>query len=473
MIFVPLPYIIDEMRIFFLFIIGFSISGFAQDHKNVFLLDNWNTDTLLALSSGIVYNETWGFVQDGREYGVIGSTEGTHIFELTAENKLNPVAFVRGNYASPLVVHRDFHDYKGYLYAVCDEGNSSLQIIDLQYLPDSVHVVVNDSINFGRVHNIFIDSSSALLYACTFTPVVGNPSSSFTSINVFSLADPLNPVKVFDGFEEIAEVHDAYVVNDTAFLNCGFDGLRIYDFSTPQQPQLLGTLSIYQDQGYNHSGWLSPDRKFYYFIDETNGKQIKKIAISNISNPTLVGLFGTNFLEESVAHNIMATDNLLFVSYYNEGLRIFDTRYKPPREVAHYDTYPDDDPYKMHGAWGVYSLLPSGRILVSDRKYGLFLFHFDHEIFTIPPSPNVFTAFPNPAQANEEVIFRFNERNIKQVRFYLVNKLGQQIYSETFDHQDYWTLRLNLAQGTYNYSVYYENHLGDVSLKQGQILVVE
>ena len=445
----------------------------SQLSKNVFLLDNWTTDTLAISQNGTKFNETWGFLHNGIEYGVIGSTEGTHIFELTNDDRLNPVAFVRGNFSSPQVVHRDYHDYKGYLYAVCDEGNSSLQIIDLSYLPDSVHVVVNDSVNFGRVHNIFIDSSSALLYACIFTPNMGNPTFSYTSIKVFSLADPLNPVEVFGGFQDIAEVHDAHVVNDTAYLNCGFDGLRIYNFANPSNPVLLGSLQIYQDQGYNHSGWLSPNRKTYYFVDETGGKRLKKVDVSDVSNPTITALFGSNFLNNSIAHNVMANANLIFVSYYNEGLRIFDTRFQPPREIAYYDTYPTQDSYKMNGAWGVYSLLPSKRILVSDIQNGLFLFHFDHHVFEAPPSKDIFRVYPNPSKHGEQVIFRFNERDITKIRFYLFDNLGKLVYTMESKEQDYWTLSLELAAGSYNYSVYYQNSLQQESLRQGHVVVMD
>ena len=41
--------------------------------------------------------------------------------------------------------HRDYHDYQAYLYAVSDEGASSLQIIDMSTLPDSVSLVYDSS----------------------------------------------------------------------------------------------------------------------------------------------------------------------------------------------------------------------------------------------------------------------------------------------------------------------------------------
>lgn len=446
----------------------------GQDYKNVFLLDNWFVDTLVSGPGDLVFNETWGFVQDQREYAVIGSTEGTHFFEITDQDKLNPVGFIRGKFSSPQVIHRDFHDYAGYLYAVCDEGSSSLQIIDLQFLPDSVVIAHEDSTSFGRVHNIFIDSSSALLYACTFTPIESNPSLQSTSMKVFSLTDPLNPQEVFGGFEHISEVHDAYVVNDTAYLNCGFDGLHIYNFANPTNPVLIGSKTVYQDQGYNHSGWLSPNKETYYFVDETAGKRIKKVDVTDPSNPSISALFGTNWLDESTAHNIMVTDDLIFAAYYGEGFRVFDTRFQPPKEVAHYDTYDTADPLSsMNGAWGVYAFLPSKRLLVSDMKNGLFLFDFDINLFSIVPSKLSFNVFPNPASSGQEVVFRFNDKGISKIRFYLYDNLGKLIHSVVSNHQDYWTVKLPLASGSYNYTVYYEDYLGDQTLKQGRLIVLD
>jgi hypothetical protein len=47
-----------------------------------------------------------------------------------------------------------------------------------------------------------------------------------------------------------------------------------------------------------------------------------------------------------------------------------------PKRVGYYDTYPDSE-ILFRGAWGIYAFLPSGRLLVSDRKHGLFLLGYD------------------------------------------------------------------------------------------------
>ena len=69
-------------------------------------------------------------------------------------------------------------------------------------------------------------------------------------------------------FTAVNYVHDCYVTNDTAFLNCGFDGLQVYNFATIP-PLQLGLMDFYAGQGYNHSGWLYEDKSKYVLIDES------------------------------------------------------------------------------------------------------------------------------------------------------------------------------------------------------------
>ena len=82
---------------FYLLAILFSMSLTAQQ---IDLLYHWE-DTSLPPSSAHnnTYNEVWGFEQDGREYGVIGSTMGTHFFDVTDKNNITPVDFIPGKCA--------------------------------------------------------------------------------------------------------------------------------------------------------------------------------------------------------------------------------------------------------------------------------------------------------------------------------------------------------------------------------------
>jgi choice-of-anchor B domain-containing protein len=442
----------------------------AQSSKNVTLLDHW-TDNSLISSQNIRFNEVWYFQRNNREYAIIGSTEGTHFFEIMPDDKLRNVGFIQGDFPSAQVHNRDFRDFGDYVYAVADQGeNSALQIINIAALPDSVYLEKTDSTNWNRVHTLCIDSESELLYACTFRPPLGHPDWVYRPMKVFSLADPLNPELVFSGFDNIAEVHYAYVRGDTAYLNCGFDGLRIYHFANPSAPVLLGSLTVYNDQGYNHSGWLSEDGKTYFFTDETDGRRIKMVDVSDISNPTIIRLFGTSNFQNAVAHHIIPVGDLLYVSYYNEGLRIFDTR-SPVKEVAHYDTYPLQNNFNMNGAWGVYPFRNGTRILVSDRSFGLFLFGFDYAVFAAERNSDELLLFPNPVTQGTQFSVIVNENVVSELSAKVFDSAGNLVSDATFPNQSFAVFSANWAQGVYHVVLRFRNYLGEEEERGVKVVV--
>ena len=120
------------------------------------LLYNWQDTTLTpSWQYDNTYNEIWGVQINGAEIAIIGTTAGTHFFDVTNPATATEVAFVAGAYIGDGVVHRDYHDYQGYLYAVCDEGwgISTLQIIDMSNLPNSVNVIYDSDSLFSKTHN--------------------------------------------------------------------------------------------------------------------------------------------------------------------------------------------------------------------------------------------------------------------------------------------------------------------------------
>lgn len=444
----------------------FPTLAFGQGSFNVELLDHWSDDNLMANSTNVRYNDCWGYTQDGIEYALAGSTEGTHVFQISDDGKFTFIDSVAGQFQSTMVIHRDIKTYQHYAYAVCDEGESSLQIIDLSYLPDSVHVVTNDH-SFKRVHNLFIDEENALMYACLITAPVGIVSPMI----VFSLADPENPVAVYSGLTGIPEVHDAYVRDNIAFLNCGVDGIRVYDFTDVANPIFLHNLNFYQDQGYNHQGWLSPDGTKYVFGDETSGAQLKLCSVDAASEVTIEKKFGTNWEDGSVAHNIVITNEFAYVAYYNEGLRIYDLRTPFPTEIAYYDTYPIEEPlFKMQGAWGIYASYPSGRLLVSDRHTGLYLMDFNEELFTVSTGNDV-DVFPNPIVDGQPLTIKFNIEDFEDLEIKVYNYLGQIVDQTSIENQSYTEMTLDLATGMYIVRIKYVDYLGEQVFLQKKILI--
>ncbi len=456
-----------RVSIFFLFFTHL-LSG--QEIKNITLLDNWHEDSLITSSTLVRYSGCWGFNQDDEEYAIIGSTEGSHFFMLTTTNTLQPAGFIEGRFNSAQVIHREYKTYQHYAYAICDEGSSSLQIIDLSHLPDSVVKVadIQDS-NFGKVHNLFIDTANSLMYACLVTPIIGGIPQSLAPMRVFSLADPINPILLREGPSDIPEVHDCYVRDNIAILNCGFNGLRVYDCSNPVSPIYINNLPFYQDQGYNHQGWLSPDGATYVFADETTGKRLKKCAVGSDLSIQVTSLFGVNFEENSIPHNIMCTNDLAFVAYYNEGLRIFDLQHFD-REVGAFDTYTSESSFQMNGAWGIYSQYTSNRIIVSDRQNGLFLFDFDRSVFS-ESATDVFTCYPNPTAVGSSVMIRSPNDEIVEFTVELFDAVGKKVRSETVKNQSFLELDELHTGGSYHLRVTYENYLQDIMTENLKLVV--
>jgi len=454
---------------FISFILFFS-NIYGQNSLNIEFLDNWSDNTLISNSSGVRYSDCIGFERNGIEYAAIGSTEGIHFFKLTEENRLNEVDFIQGGLSATSVYTRDLKIYDDYLFAVCDQGGG-LQVIDLTFLPDSAVMVMQNDSTFAQVHNLFLDNENALMYACSINPKVGGILQGEIPLQVYSIADPLNPVLVYSGPAGLNEVHDAHVRNSIAYLNCGFDGLRVYDFTNPSAPILLQNLNIYPNQGFNHQGWMSPNGRTYIFSDETLGSRLKKCEVNVDNTVTIKTQFGTNFNENSVAHNVVLTNDFAFVAYYNEGLRIYDSRYSLPKEIAFYDTYLQESNFKLNGVWGIYAEYSSGRIIISDRQSGLFLLNFDRPIFT-SNNNTAFTLYPNPAESAENLVFKLNDSEISSFTATVIDCKGKKLFSESFNNQNYAVIQSRLSQGAYFVQLVYLDQWGD-EIKTTKKLIVQ
>ena len=327
---------------------------------NINLLFNWSDSTLPINSLGGSYTDVYGVAINGGEYAVIGSTMGAHIIDVTNPSQSYEAAFVPGAFQGSLVTHRDYFHMDNYLYAVCDQGSSTLQIIDLSNLPNSVTIIYDTDSLISTTHNIFIDTLNKKLYT--------------TSGKVFDISDPINPSFLFHmGFF----YHDLYVENDTGYFNCFSNGLQIYEMTT-NSPQYLGSLTSYPDQGTNHSGWKKDS--IYIMADENGGLSLKVIDVSDLNNLQVIALFNSGVLPSpAVPHNLIIRDNFVYVSYYCDGLQVFDiSNPNNPIKVGYYDTYPSIYCSGFKGNWGVDPQLPSGIILVSDVQSGLFILEFDY-----------------------------------------------------------------------------------------------
>ncbi|MEM9849641.1 MAG: choice-of-anchor B family protein [Bacteroidota bacterium] len=355
------------------------MAAFAQQGATALnLLGHWQDSTLVGSSFyDNTYNEVWGIARNGHEYAIIGSTAGTHFIDVTDPKAPVEAFFIRGAESGGRIIHRDYHDYGDFLFAVADEGRSTLQIIDLSNLPTSIEVVYDAANLFSQAHNIFIDDVQGRLY--TFATTGG--TSSFSPLRIYDISQTptiqLLATHSTFGNVRVSHVHDGYVSNHRAFLNCGNDGFLIVDFSDAEKPVVQDYLSpvAYPQAGYNHSGWLGSDCDYYYMADENWGMAMKVVDVRTAGEVEVIQLFDADATAStSIPHNQVVACDYLYASYYYDGLQVYDLSDPAnPQRVAYYDTSKRDHRRSYEGAWGVYPFLPSGNILVSDMQEGLFV----------------------------------------------------------------------------------------------------
>lgn len=389
---------------------------------------------------GIRYQSCWGWVHptDGREYGIMGSTAGTYIIDVT-----DPVNPVERDYVPHYQTDLIWHEYKtfgNYLYIISDDaGINTLQIADLSYLPDSVHVVYDGSNIFKQGHTLYIEGNKMYVGSVT------RSNGTFSSMAVYSLNNPVTPQllrNLNSDYSNIQHVHDMYVKNDTVYANCGYQGLFIFRYdSTANRFFQLGAMTSYIDQGYNHSSFLSEDRSTLYVCEEVpDGKSVKIVDVSTISNPNVVDTFYSN--RGCTPHNPYVKGDYLYIAYYMDGVYIYDiTTPTSPVRVGYFDTYPDNAPnsypgpaYK--GCWAVYTDLPSGVLLASDMQRGLFC--LAPSLSNIESGKLATTrVYPNPATDRLIVDLPYSPKNGRAVltdvsgRILFTAALGQYTVLET------------------------------------------
>lgn len=432
------------------------------------LLGHWADTTLPgSVFHDNVYNEIWGFEVNGHSYAVVGSTYGTHFIDVTDPSNLFEKARFEGKASGEFIVHRDYHDYKGYLYAVCDEGSSSLQIFDISQLPDTVSLVKDDNSQIVTSHNIFIDTTHARMYSfATSSPLPGVNNG----VAVYDLSNPLDPqhLKSFRDFGSIqpSHIHDGYIRDHIAFLNCERKGLAIVDFEDLNNPEILGILphGNYLQAGYNHSGWPNDDCSFYYMADETWGMDLKAVDLRNIPDLEVSTYFDTESGNpNSIPHNQVVACDYLYVSYYHEGLQVYDISNPAfPEKVLYYDTSEEPETRNYRGAWGVFPFLSSGNILVSDMQEGLFIlkgidsgcqpnaalkpcnegisnlaFNTNSQQFNLYPNPSygqLFVQFPSGTEILKivditgNIVFQLNVNGLKKDEISLPDDIRSGIY---------------------------------------------
>ncbi len=431
----------------------------AQEMLNVTLFGSWDTDTLPTHSFG-TFNDIWGYAAKGREYIFMGSAAYIHIFDVTDPSNIVLIDEIPGG---DQTVWRDMKTYQDRLYAVSDGTLEGLIIIDLSDLPNSVSKTYHSNEFFGNSHNIFIDQSTGRLY------------TSNHPMQVLDLTQDLDKPTLLASLSLPAGggPHDLTVKNNAGFLSSGFDGLFIYDFTNLDNPLLVASQVT---NGYNHSNWPSEDGSFLIVAEEIAlGLPLLTIDLSNLASGEVeimkefkFPLLAPDHLD-ATPHNPYILGDYAYVSYYEDGVQIFDVSDPTnPTRAAYIDTYPQNVQYNGYaGCWGVYPFLPSGNIFASDMDNGLFSFEANLPTTGVKhPKLDIdyLAVFPNPAE--DVLTLELHNARQSEVQITLTDMIGKALISQPFSWQGEAKHSLDIspfAKGMYVLSI--QNETGISSKK--------
>jgi len=367
--------------------------------------------TCVANSTNVCANDVWAYVSpSGREYAILGLRVGTGFVDVT--NPWSPV--VVGAISDASSIWSDMKTYGHYAYNMNETGGG-MQIIDLSQIdPPARTVTLVGALtqsNLQTSHTMAVNTDSGHAYLCG-----SNVNPGKLRLVAVSLANPAVPVIVGQSLESVY-VHAAQVVSYTsgpyagreiAFCYCGSAGLKILDVTNKANMFTMSTI-VYPNTSYCHQGELTEDRRYVLIddeLDENNGLVATTttyvVNVENLSSPQFVTSFTNG--QPAIDHNQMIRGNFTYQADYTTGLRIYDiSNVNNAHEVGFFDTYPFNNSRSFNGAWGVYSRLPSGVVLVSDMQGGLFVLNPADAIGAICAAPDTPMAETNPVPKNRYI----------------------------------------------------------------------
>ena len=344
----------------------------AQLNANLRSNINYDTDV----------NDVWGYVApDGTEYAIVGLLRGISIVSLEDPDNAVEVARVEGDRSN----WRDMKSFGEYVYAVADEGNDGLTVIDMRDIANGNVSSRNNTYplgttTFARAHNIYIDTLSGRAFTAGGSRQIRDGGVLVFDLNV---DDPMTPDLVALGPPIYA--HDVYVNNDTMYTSEIYRGdLAVYDISEIGErggAVELGRVRTPFD--FTHNAWTTDNGRYIFTTDEEADAPVAVYDLSDKRDIQLLDEYRpwNSLFTGTIPHNAHVINNdWVSISYYTDGLRVIDAS-NPTNvvEVANYDTWPGENG-GFNGNWGAYPFLPSGLTLVSDRQTGLYVVDVDYKI---------------------------------------------------------------------------------------------
>ncbi len=177
------------------------------------------------------YSGSLAYIDDqGNEYALLGARTGIAAYSIDGPvtEELGFISGPNSNWREITVI--DHHAY------VTTEGSSDstgLQVIDLQYLPDSLHLVTTYDLTFTKGHILQRDVYSDAPY------IYVNGTEETDGVHILDVSDPANPVEV-GLYEPGYYIHDCFVKGDLLFGAAFYESrMDILDISDKTNPTLI------------------------------------------------------------------------------------------------------------------------------------------------------------------------------------------------------------------------------------------
>jgi len=326
---------------------------------------------------GRFYGDVWGH----GNYAYVGSDVtggGISIFDISDPANPQFLTMYPGNELEDVEVHNGIGYFGSDASTVVGTG---VDIVDLSNPASPIFLSRVNGANGGhnKVHTLTV--SDGFLYTADNVTDV---------IKIFNVSDPVSPQFVasldLNAPANVAS-HEVVVENNRLFVASKWNGsttccgwTHIYDVAN------VGTtgpvlLKAFESGPRTHTSRPTPDGNTLIVAEERPNGEVHLYDISMINQPNdpndpvlLATLNRTNVgIEAHSPHIPMVLGNLMFVSWYEAGLQVFNIADPAnPEWVGAFDTFPGTST-SYNGNWGVYPLLGLDKVLLSDRTRGLII----------------------------------------------------------------------------------------------------
>lgn len=334
-------------------------------------------------------NDIWGWTDtaNNREYALVGLDNGTAFVDIT--DAAGPVYVGKLLTATEPSLWRDIKVYGDHAFIVAEATNHGMQVFDLTRLgnvenPPQLFTADARYTQIGNAHNIAVNEGTGFAY-----PVGTARNDEFNGgAHFIDIQDPTSPNGVggygTNGYTQDAQVvtyngPDTDYVGREIFIGANENQIAIADITDKSNPTEITTLA-YTNTGYAHQGWFTEDQRYFILgdeLDEINfgfSSRTLVFDLTDLDNPVLHTTYSGP--TAAIDHNGYVVGNEFFLANYTAGMRVLDISNidgQTIAEKAFFDTHPSNDIADFSGVWSVYPFFGSGKIIINDINFGLFV----------------------------------------------------------------------------------------------------